>query len=280
MVPERILHATMVLSQESEDPAADAPTIIALQKALELPDEERTKAAQHIDRHRGLDGDWDGQRDRVLNMAADRVRGAMEDGRIPAGANLGEDLDRMIEDAMGEEDIFSALGVPSPEEKTRSGGDLLEEFGLEEEVKHDPVDMDSDFESEDDVDPFDLIGGRAEEDSKDVSPARDPLDALLDDDPDYQEDEDLKDVPAMFRGEEEGSKDPEPEPEPVEVEAKSEPVKEADPLEVYKMLLETVWVDDVLDPAEVALLARKRTSLGITFQDHLEIVREIISDSQ
>tara|TARA_B100001287_G_C22684628_1_gene532547 strand:+ start:3318 stop:3740 length:423 start_codon:yes stop_codon:yes gene_type:complete len=44
----------------------------------------------------------------------------------------------------------------------------------------------------------------------------------------------------------------------------------------YKLLLETVWVDDILDPSEVELLARKRDELGLTFERHLQLVREII----
>ena len=44
----------------------------------------------------------------------------------------------------------------------------------------------------------------------------------------------------------------------------------------YRLLLETVWVDDILDPSEVELLARKRTELGITFEHHLKLVRDII----
>ena len=44
----------------------------------------------------------------------------------------------------------------------------------------------------------------------------------------------------------------------------------------YKLLLETVWVDDILDPSEVELLARKRSELGLTFERHLQLVREII----
>ena len=44
----------------------------------------------------------------------------------------------------------------------------------------------------------------------------------------------------------------------------------------YKLLLETVWVDDILDPSEVELLSRKRRELGLTFERHLQLVRDII----
>ena len=44
----------------------------------------------------------------------------------------------------------------------------------------------------------------------------------------------------------------------------------------YKLQLETLWVDDILDPSEVELLARKRKELGLTFERHLQLVRDII----
>ena len=40
----------------------------------------------------------------------------------------------------------------------------------------------------------------------------------------------------------------------------------------YVMLLQTVWVDGILDPAEVRLLAKKRSELNISFERHLELV--------
>ena len=46
--------------------------------------------------------------------------------------------------------------------------------------------------------------------------------------------------------------------------------------EAYRMVLETVWVDGVLDPGEVNLLARKREDLGISFEEHLTIVRDML----
>ena len=42
------------------------------------------------------------------------------------------------------------------------------------------------------------------------------------------------------------------------------------------MLLQTVWVDGILDPAEVRLLSKKRVELNITFERHLELVEEVI----
>ena len=45
---------------------------------------------------------------------------------------------------------------------------------------------------------------------------------------------------------------------------------------IYVMLLQTVWVDGILDPAEVRLLSKKRAELNITFERHLELVEEFI----
>ena len=46
--------------------------------------------------------------------------------------------------------------------------------------------------------------------------------------------------------------------------------------DLYVMLLQTVWVDGILDPAEVRLLAKKREELGISFERHLELVDNVI----
>ena len=44
----------------------------------------------------------------------------------------------------------------------------------------------------------------------------------------------------------------------------------------YTMLLQTVWVDGILDPAEVRLLAKKRDELGISFKRHLQLVDDLL----
>ena len=65
--------------------------------------------------------------------------------------------------------------------------------------------------------------------------------------------------------------------EDVELEIESDDTDSlSDAEQTYSMLLETVWVDDILDPSEVELLARKRGELGLTFERHLQLVREII----
>ena len=65
--------------------------------------------------------------------------------------------------------------------------------------------------------------------------------------------------------------------EDVELEIESDDTDSlSDAEQTYSMLLETVWVDDILDPSEVELLARKRDELSISFEKHLMMVRKII----
>ena len=65
--------------------------------------------------------------------------------------------------------------------------------------------------------------------------------------------------------------------EDVELEIESDDTDSlSDAEQTYSMLLETVWVDDILDPSEVDLLARKRDELNISFEKHLMMVRKII----
>ena len=88
----------------------------------------------------------------------------------------------------------------------------------------------------------------------------DPLDAFADDD----EDED--DIATILSFDDEGA------PAPI----KSAPTPDNSSESTYRLLLETVWIDDILDPSEVELLARKRNELGVSFERHLQLVRDII----
>ncbi len=133
-------------------------------------------------------------------------------------------------------------------------------------------------EDEEDVVPFASLGIDTPEhvvhSDGTPSPAKDALDALLDDDPDFDDDE-LESPMAEdnFFAETNDAKSESPDSK----DKNSDNGQNEDgALETYQLLLETVWVDDVLDPAEVALLARKREALGISFEQHLEVVRSII----
>ena len=121
-------------------------------------------------------------------------------------------------------------------------------------------------EEEEDIDPFaeleigtksynqtdnDALAAFAEDD--------DPLSAFADDD-----DEEMDEVVISFE-----------EDDVPEIENSSSGKNNASE-STYKLLLETVWVDDILDPSEVQLLARKRGELGLSFERHLQLVREII----
>ena len=146
-------------------------------------------------------------------------------------------------------------------------------------------DPDEGVESEEgEVDPFEALGVEATPSGAAVS---DGLAAFMDDD---DEEEDMfetlgvggpsvalassgeNDILAAFMDDDE-------EEEPVE--APSEPSTESAPpqddaMDAYRMVLETVWVDGILDPGEVHLLAKRREALGLTFEEHLALVREML----
>ena len=81
------------------------------------------------------------------------------------------------------------------------------------------------------------------------------------------------DILSAFMDEEED------EPQEPDVEEETKPTESAaqpDAKAAYRMVLETVWVDGILDPGEVNLLARKREDLGISFEEHLDLVRDML----
>ena len=115
-----------------------------------------------------------------------------------------------------------------------------------------------DSETHDDVDPFEElgIGSRSitSTNEKDVSNGYDAFSELMNDEPEDDDHDEIIDSMSSNI--------------PEEGHSKSE--------SIYVMLLQTVWVDGILDPAEVRLLSKKRAELDITFERHLELVEELI----
>ena len=155
----------------------------------------------------------------------------------------------------GEVDPFAELGV----EATASAGSVsdgleafMEEDGeAEEETGSEPVEIEPE-EGDEDEDMFETLGVGGPSVPLASSGENDILAAFMDDDE---------------------------EEEPVE--APSEPSTESAPpqddaMDAYRMVLETVWVDGILDPGEVHLLAKRREALGLTFEEHLALVREML----
>ena len=115
---------------------------------------------------------------------------------------------------------------------------------------------------EEDIDPFAELEVSTQEPKK---KGENMLEALMN-----EEDENESDETNLF-----GEAVIEFEDVQIEVESDdSETLSDAE--QTYSMLLETVWVDDILDPSEVELLARKRDELNISFEKHLIMVRKII----
>ena len=157
----------------------------------------------------------------------------------------------------GEVDPFAELGVQA----TASAGsvsDGLDAFmeddeEAEETTGTEPVEVESPDEEDDDEDMFATLGVSGPAVSLASTGEEDILAAFMDD-------------------EDEESQEPE-----VEDESESpEPAAQPDAMDAYRMVLETVWVDGILDPGEVNLLARKREDLGISFEEHLALLREML----
>lgn len=167
------------------------------------------------------------------------------------------DPDNEPDSSDAEVDPFEELGVQTNISNATSS-DGLEAFmeDDEEEVMDATPVVESEHEDDDeDEDVFATLGVAGPSVALASSGQDDILAAFMDD----------EDEPEEENSEDEVEDEPAPQA-PVQPEAK----------EAYKMVLETVWVDGVLDPGEVNLLARKREDLGITFEEHLAIVREML----
>ncbi len=274
--PEQVLHAALVITW-GEGPNQEIGD--AVQAALSLSDEDREHALAHIVANRGDDGGWSGHGDEVVARSLQRVQEAFELNMLDAGdENLssllnGSDEDEV--DELNEDDVdpFAELGVEATHAGQSNGGeDALSALmdGEEDEVldggvvSSEPVDAEVveigiEEEIDDDEDPFSALGISGPAVALDAGPTDDPLSALMDDDEEDEEDED---------GPEES----------VEAESTPDGSGGVDAKEAYRMVLETVWVDGVLDPAEVNLLARRRKELNLSFEEHLSMVRDLLGD--
>ena len=156
----------------------------------------------------------------------------------------------------GEVDPYAELGV----EATSSGANIsdgLEAF-MDDEDEDEPmasapvVIEHQDDDADDDDDLYATLGVAGPSVALASSGEEDLLSAFMDDDDD----------------EEEANEDTPPQ--------ETSTASQNDGIEVYRMVLETVWVDGILDPGEVHLLAKRRDDLGISFEEHLELVREML----
>lgn len=179
-------------------------------------------------------------------------------------------------DALAEED-----GGEDGSSEEESGVIATLEMGgmmeMNEEIVESVIPLDeAGVNEEEDVDPFEELGATrpnvnvVESTNTNVN---DALAAFMDED-EYQGPENT----IVFEGESATGDEPiEQEEAEEEIQVEAEKAR-AQPEELYQFLLEGVWVDDVLDPAEVALMARKRRDLGISFETHLKILKQILHD--
>ena len=162
-------------------------------------------------------------------------------------------------------DVFEELGVGAPTADSPNN-DPLEAFledeedaGVEvEELGTEILEIQVDEEEgDDDDDPFVTLGVSGPSVALTTDDSEDPLAALMEDD------------------EDDGLEEEEVEVETPEAPPSTETVS-MDSIAAYRMVLETVWVDGILDPGEVSLLAGRRKELGISFEEHLTLVRDML----
>ncbi len=247
LAPEQILHAAMILSVESEE-GINEDLISQVQETLECDSEDHEAAMSHIENHRD-GGDWGGRRDAVLHRSRERVREAMENDTLPSSGSFADELNGLVGEQADHEDIdpFAELGVASG-----GGGGS---FGDNTVDSSDPLSV---FMDDDDEEEEDLVDG----DGFLASDSALNLDGeVVEDDVEEQEAE-APDV------EEEVDEAPEEDEQPA-----------TPPNVAYEMLMSTCWIDGILDPAEAKLLARKREELGITFEQHLEMLQSMLERS-
>ena len=291
--PERVLHSVMVIAFERKGAIdEDLKIIKAIQNELNLGNDEKSDALEHIKKFRGT-GDWSGKRDAVVSVAIDRIEEAIDEKQVnnPSIINALTKLINVTLDQQKPSNDSDPLAAFEEEEEEVQDSSL--KFGLDDEEEDEeeeiiPVELvneekdddesllsqdsfslgeteEEELDDDEEIDPFDLIGGREPSNSgNNESTYKDPLEELMDE----VDDEEIQ-VETIELG-----SDDDDENEPIK-----EDTSENQIIEMYRMMLDTVWVDDVIDPSEVALLARKRKDLDISFETHMKLVREMLEDS-
>jgi hypothetical protein len=172
----------------------------------------------------------------------------MDNDALPSSGSLSDELNGLVGEQTDHEEIdpFAELGVVS------GGGGSS--FGANTADSDDPLSV---FMDDDDGEEEDLVDGDGFLAS----------DSALNLDGEVVED----DV------EEAESEAPVSEEEVAEEAAEEQPA--TPPNVAYEMLMSTCWIDGILDPAEAKLLARKREELGISFEQHLEMLQSMLERS-
>jgi hypothetical protein len=252
LAPEQILHAAMILSVESEE-GINEGLISQVQETLECDSEDYEAAMSHIENHRD-GGDWGGRRDAVLHRSRERVREAIENDTLPSSGSLSDELNDLVGEQTDHEEIdpFAELGVVS------GGGGSS--FGANTADSDDPLSV---FMDDDDEEEADLVDG----DGFLASDSSLNLDGEVVED-DVEQPEAEAQVAEEEIVEEEAAEEAEEDEQPATT-----------PNAAYEMLMSTCWIDGILDPAEAKLLARKREELGITFEQHLEMLQSMLERS-
>ena len=93
--PERVLHSVMVIAFERKGMIdQDLKIIKAVQEELNLTNDDKFDALEHIKKFRG-NGDWSGKRDAVVSVAIERIEDAIGDKLIES-ASITNALTKLI----------------------------------------------------------------------------------------------------------------------------------------------------------------------------------------
>jgi len=246
------LHALIVICKDLDiKDGVEAKIIEDAQAYMGVSPSHRNDASKHVEKSYD-GGSWGGHRSSVIQRSKSRIEDAIENEYLPDTEHLGQGLLRLLSkieelsftEEFDEDDDENLLSILLPEggvaEIGMTGSDLLDSLIDDDDIDPPPLD-ETTFVKSVAIEP---------------TVSEDVIEVPADDDPPIPE------LPL----------------------AKAASLKNEDELkfngeralQTYRLLLETVWVDDVLDPAEIELLARKRKQLGIDFETHLSLTRAMM----
>ena len=131
--PERVLHSVMVIAFERKGAIdEDLKIIKAIQNELNLGNDEKSDALEHIKKFRGT-GDWSGKRDAVVSVAIDRIEEAIDEKQVnnPSIINALTKLINVTLDQQKPSNNSDPLAAFEEEEEEVQDSSL--KFGLDDE---------------------------------------------------------------------------------------------------------------------------------------------------
>ena len=152
--PERVLHSVMVIAFERKGAIdEDLKIIKAIQNELNLGNDEKSDALEHIKKFRGT-GDWSGKRDAVVSVAIDRIEEAIDEKQVnnPSIINALTKLINVTLDQQKPSNDSDPLAAFEEEEEEVQDSSL--KFGLDDEEE----------DEEEEIIPVELVNEEKDDD--------------------------------------------------------------------------------------------------------------------